>query len=279
MELVAALSKRKLASINVIGMEEVPFELVLGKEVGRGIMKYHESQGVKFHMSSIVSAILASPTEPSLASAVVVGKEPNALTLPADFVVMGVGVKPATKWLEGSGIELRKGDEGVRVDEYLRVRGVEDVWAIGDIAVYPDANGEERRIEHWNVAGNHGRAVGKSIAQGALQPFVKIPVFWSAQGQQLRYCGTGAGYDDVIIKGDPDVLKFIVYYVKGGKVVAVASMQNDPVVIKASELLRLGLMPSVEELRAGKNLLEVDISSASLVKDQSSAEGKDKFVS
>jgi NADPH-dependent 2,4-dienoyl-CoA reductase/sulfur reductase-like enzyme/nitrite reductase/ring-hydroxylating ferredoxin subunit len=264
MELVAALSKRKLASIDVIGgMAAVPFEVVLGKEVGRGIMKYHESHGVKFHMTSTVSSILASPANPSLASAVVVGEESNTFTLPADFVVMGVGVKPATQWLEGSGVELRKEDGGVRVDEYLRVRGVENIWAVGDIAVYLDQNGTERRIEHWNVAGNHGRAVGKSIAEGKLQPFVKIPVFWSAQGQQLRYCGTGAGYDDVIIKGDPNAMKFIAYYVKTGKVVAVASMQNDPVVIKASELLRLGLMPSAEELRGGKNLLDVDISSAS----------------
>ena len=73
-----------------------------------------------------------------------------------------------------------------------------------------------------------------------------------AEGQQLRYCGVGAGFDDVIIDGDADALKFVAYYVKGDKVVAVASMQRDPVVSKASELLRLGLMPSPAELRAGK---------------------------
>lgn len=95
---------------------------------------------------------------------------------------------------------------------------------------------------------------------GKPQPFVKIPIFWSAQGQQLRYCGTGAGYEDVIIKGDPGEMKFIAYYVKAHRVVAVASMQNDPAVSKASELLRLGLMPSPDEIREGKNLLDVDIS-------------------
>lgn len=56
----------------------------------------------------------------------------------------------------------------------------------------------------------------------------------------------------MIIDGDVDALKFVAYYVKGDAVVAVASMQRDPVVSKASELLRLGLMPSPEELRAGK---------------------------
>jgi NADPH-dependent 2,4-dienoyl-CoA reductase/sulfur reductase-like enzyme/nitrite reductase/ring-hydroxylating ferredoxin subunit len=260
MELVAALSQRKLASIDVIGMEEFPFELVLGKAVGAGIMKYHESKGVKFHMSSKVEKIVPSEENPNLAAGVVV----NGTTLPCDFVVMGVGVAPATQFLKGSGIETEK-DGGVRVDEFLRVKTGKDtknVYAIGDIAIYPQANGEETRIEHWNVAGNHGRAVGSTIA-GKLQPFVKIPVFWSAQGQQLRYCGLGAKHEDVIIKGDPGEMKFIAYYVKGGKIVAVASMQNDPVVSKASELLRLGLMPSPEEVKAGKDLLSIDISTAS----------------
>ncbi|KAI6155596.1 hypothetical protein BKA82DRAFT_17541 [Pisolithus tinctorius] len=255
MELVVAVAKRKLASIDVIGMEEFPFESVLGKEVGNGLKKYHESQGVKFHMQTKVDKIVASENNSSQASGVVV----NGQIIPADFVVMGVGVAPATEFLKQSGFALEK-DGGIKVDEYLRVLGHTDVYAIGDIAWYPQVGtGESRRIEHWNVASNQGRAVGMTIS-GKPQPFVKIPIFWSAQGQQLRYCGTGAGYEDVIIKGDPGEMKFIAYYVKGNRAVAVASMQNDPVVSKASELLRLGLMPSPDEIREGKNLLDIDIS-------------------
>ncbi|KAK2460926.1 hypothetical protein APHAL10511_007396 [Amanita phalloides] len=257
MELVVAVSKRKLASIDVIGMEQYPFEAILGKEVGAGLMKYHESQGVRFHMSTRVERIVPSEDNPNFAGGVVV----NDYTIPADFIIMGVGVVPATDFLKGSGIEVEK-NGGIRVDECLRVRSVNsnDVYAIGDIAIYPQIHGEETRIEHWNVAGNQGRAVGKTIA-GNPQPFVKIPVFWSSLGQPLRYCGIGHQYDDVIIKGDPSEMKFIAFYVKQGKVVAVASMQNDPVVLKASELLRLGLMPTPEELREGNDLLSVDISS------------------
>lgn len=120
----------------------------------------------------------------------------NGQTLPCDFVIMGVGVAPATEFLKNSkGFELEK-DGGIKVDEYLRVSGRKSIFAIGDIAVFPQATGEYKRIEHWNVrnpgamlifsltwiqvAANHGRAVGKSIS-GTLQPFVKIPVFWSAR--------------------------------------------------------------------------------------------------
>ncbi|KAH9925457.1 hypothetical protein B0H21DRAFT_764397 [Amylocystis lapponica] len=264
MELVVAVTSRKLASIDVIGQEEVPFEAVLGKEVGRGLQKFHESKGVKFHMQSKVDKIVSSSTDPSKAGAVVVSDNSgHSVTLPADVIVMGVGVAPATEYLKGSkGFEQALDKSGaVLVDEYLRVKGLKDVYAIGDIAMYPQpGTGEPRRIEHWNVAGNQGRAAGKTIADGKLQPFVKVPVFWSAQGQQLRYCGVGAGFDDVIIQGDPGEMKFVAYYVKDGKIVAVSSMQKDPVVSKASELLRLGLMPTPAEIKAGKDLLSVDVS-------------------
>jgi methyltransferase-like protein len=64
----------------------------------------------------------------------------------------------------------------------------------------------------------------------------------------------------VHIDGNPDEMKFVAYYIKDGKVISVASMQRDPVAIKASELFRLGLFPSVEEIKAGKDILTIDIS-------------------
>jgi len=266
MELVVAVQKRNLASIDVIGMEEFPFELVLGKQVGSSLKKFHESKGVKFHMRAKVNKIVPSSSDPNKAGAVIVTETSGEnSTLEADVVIMGVGVAPATEYLKASkGLSHLVDRSGaITVDEYLRVKGLDgSVYAVGDIALYPQpGTGELRRIEHWNVAGNHGRAVGQTIAEGKGQSFVKVPIFWSAQGQQLRYCGIGAGFDDEIIDGNLDELKFVVYYVKKDKVVAVASMQRDPVVSKASELLRLGLMPSPAELRAGKDPMSVDIAS------------------
>ncbi|KIJ52598.1 hypothetical protein M422DRAFT_26172 [Sphaerobolus stellatus SS14] len=262
MELVVAVSKRNLASIDVIAMENYPFERVLGVEVGKGLKAFHEKQGIKFHPSAKVNKIRASDSNPSVASGV---ELEGGVFLPADIIIAGVGVAPATSFLKDSGIPLEK-DGGITVDEYLRVPNVGNVYALGDIAVYPEkASGGPRRIEHWNVASNHGRAVGRTIV-GKGEPFGKVPIFWSAQGQQLRYAGNGVGYEDVIIKGDPAELKFVAYYTKGDKVLAVASMQADPVVSKASELLRLGLMPSASEIRAGKDPLTVDISTGASLK-------------
>ncbi|KAF8608560.1 FAD/NAD(P)-binding domain-containing protein [Ceratobasidium sp. AG-I] len=260
MELVVAASKRKLASLDIISVEEVPFQAVLGKEVGAGLMKYHASQGAKFHMEAKISKFSSSSGNQvsSITFKDASGKEQ---TLEVDAIIMGTGVAPATEFLKDSKFQLEK-DGGLVVDDLLRVKGFEDagVYAIGDIAHFPQAStGEQRRVEHWNVANNHGRAVGKTIA-GSPQPFKKVPIFWSAQGQQLRYCGIGQGYEDIIIKGNPEEMKFVAYYTKGEKVIAVASMQSDPVVSKSSELMRLDLMPTASEIRAGKNPLEIDIS-------------------
>ncbi|SJL00039.1 related to rhodocoxin reductase [Armillaria ostoyae] len=266
MELVVALAKRGLESIDVIGMEEYPFEAVLGKEVGKGLMKYHESQGVKFHMSSKVEKIVPHEDNDKLATGVIV----NGETLPADFIIMGVGVAPATDFLKGL-IEL-EADGSVKVDEYLRAiktpPGVKGVFAIGDIAVAPVVQKGRvvtfARIEHWNVASNQGRVLGRSIA-GTPRPYSKLPFFWSAQGQQLRYGGYGAGHDEVTIVGDPGELKFIAYYSKSGKIIAVASMQNDPVASKALQLLRLGMMPTLAELKErGLDIMSIDISTQSV---------------
>ena len=143
-------------------------------------------------MRTKIDKIIPSVENPALASGVVV----NGETIPADVIIMGVGVTPATEFLKGT-LDLEK-DGGVKVDELLRVNKVKDVYAIGDIAVFPQRNGESRRIEHWNVsclclahtcaddcecikvASNHGRAVGKTIS-GDPQPFDKIPVFWSSR--------------------------------------------------------------------------------------------------
>lgn len=146
MELAVAVSKRKLASIHVIGMEEYPFEVVLGKEIGAGLKEYHETQGIVFRGSTSVKAI-----HKELGEVQTKVELSNGEVLSADLVVMGVGVRPATDYLKASGWELEK-DGSVKVDELLRVPGHTDVYAIGDIATYPQLPGSTyRRIEHWNV--------------------------------------------------------------------------------------------------------------------------------
>ena len=136
-------------------------------------------------MGSQLEKIIPSESDPKLATGVeLTDKDGQKQIIEADFIVIGAGVSPATDFLkqsDGFPQDALQKDGGVLVDEYLRVRGLEDVFAIGDIAVYPRIPiGGETRIEHWNVAGNHGRAVGKTIS-GNPVPFSKVPIFWSGR--------------------------------------------------------------------------------------------------
>jgi NADPH-dependent 2,4-dienoyl-CoA reductase/sulfur reductase-like enzyme len=136
-------------------------------------------------MGSQVERIIASESDPKFATGVeITNKEGQKEVIDADFIVLAVGVSPATEFLkqsEGFPPTALQKDGGVLVDEHLKVRGLEDVFAIGDIAVFPQTlHGGDTRIEHWNVAGNHGRTVGKTIS-GTPEPFSTIPIFWSGR--------------------------------------------------------------------------------------------------
>lgn len=190
----------------------------------------------------------------------------DGTVLEADLVIEGVGVAPATEYLKGvSEVKLEK-DGSLKTNESFEVEGLKDVYAIGDIATYPyhgpGGNGKPVRIEHWNVAQNAGRSVANSIAHPEARPKPFIPVFWSALGSQLRYCGnTVNGYDDVVITGEPEKPSFVAYFTQGETVVAVASMMKDPYMVQAAELMRRGKMPSKSELQKGVDILQLSVPS------------------
>ena len=112
-----------------------------------------------------------------------------------------------------------------------------------------------------SVAQNAGRSVARTITSAGKEPPKPfIPIFWSALGSQLRYCGnTPNGWDDLVIQGDPDNGKFAAFFGKGDTTVAVASMMMDPVMSVSAELMRRGKMPGLKELRDGLDVREVSL--------------------
>lgn len=109
------------------------------------------------------------------------------------------------------------------------------------------------------MAQNAGRQAGRHIAN-KRKPVPFTPIFWSALGAQLRYCGNSSGndkHDDVTLIGNPDEDKWVAYYTQGEKVVAVASQNFDPVVIQSAELMRRSKMLSKSEIKAGKSPLDI----------------------
>lgn len=256
-----AVATSKDNDVTVVGMEKVPLERVLGEQVGGGLQKALESKGVKFYMDAGVEKAEPSKSDPAKVGSVSLK---DGTQLEADLVILGVGVSPATQYLkDNKSITLEK-DGSVKVDKNYRVEGVEDVYAIGDIATFPYAgpggNGKHTRIEHWNVAQNSGREVAKHIVSPGEATEHFIPIFWSALGAQLRYCGnTVGGWDDVVVQGDPSENKFVAYYCNGDTVVAMASMGRDPAMAQSAMLMRAEKMPTKTQIQQGADILTIGV--------------------
>ncbi|KAH7313713.1 hypothetical protein B0I35DRAFT_452080 [Stachybotrys elegans] len=257
----AAVATCNENTVTVVGMENTPLERVLGKRIGAGIQKSLEAKGVKFYLGAGVDKAEPSGSDPSNVGAVWLK---DGTKLDADLVILGVGVSPATEYLRDNKVLRLEQDGSLQTDESFQVVGLKDVYAIGDIASYPyhgpGGEGKRVRIEHWNVAQNAGRAVATSITSPSIQSQQFMPVFWSALGSQLRYCGnTMNGWDDLVVQGDVDELTFAAYYTKGETVVAVATMGKDPVMVHSSQLMKMGAMPGKTALEKGLDVMSVTL--------------------
>lgn len=257
MEIANATAKDN--TVTIIGMESTPLERVLGAKIGAGIQKAIEQSGVKFHMEAGVDKAEPSTSDPAKVGAVYLK---DGTKIDADLVILGVGVAPATEFLQNNKAVSLEKDGSLKTNDNFLIEGLKDAYAVGDIATYPyrgpGGEGKHTRIEHWNVAQNAGRSVANHIIDGATKQEVFIPVFWSALGAQLRYCGnTVGGWDDVVIQGSVDEKAFAAFYSNGETVVAVATMGKDPVMVQSAELMRLNKMPKKSELQGGFDVLSL----------------------
>ncbi|KAK5666419.1 Apoptosis-inducing factor 1, variant 2 [Batrachochytrium dendrobatidis] len=269
MESASILAKH--AVVTVIGMEKVPFERVLGADVGKALKRLNDINGIKFELEALVDRYEPSAKNPKQVGFVVLksGKK-----IPADVVVLGAGVFPQTTYLKESGIVLDK-DGGISVNSGMQVPDVENVYAVGDIARYPyHITGENVRIEHWNVAQNQGRVAALNIMakesnKSELTHMKQIPYFWTVQfGKSVRYAGYATSFDNVIIQGSTECdesgggLSFAAFYMRKGQLISVCSVAKDPVVSHVSELLRLGKAPTEKQLKDGLDVLSIKLNCA-----------------
>ena len=245
METAFSLRERGL-SVTVVAPDKVPFEKNLGFEIGETFQKLHEYNGVRFRPGASVKAFEGSEKVEAVAL-------DSGERIEADLVIVGVGVSPATGFLEG--VPLEK-DGGIVTDKFLRVG--EDFYAAGDIAYFPDARtGESIRIEHWRYAMQQGRAAARNMA-GKSEAFTGVPFFWTRQfDATLLYVGHAKSWDEIIFQGNAREQNFLAFYVKDGRVLAVAGMNRDREMAVLEELMRLNRIPEPDRLRDGAvNFLE-----------------------
>jgi NADPH-dependent 2,4-dienoyl-CoA reductase/sulfur reductase-like enzyme/nitrite reductase/ring-hydroxylating ferredoxin subunit len=233
LEVAASLIARGL-EVHVVGPEPVPLARALGEALGAHVQKLHESKGVKFHLGTTPKAI----TEKSVQLA-------NGVSLEADLVVVGIGVKPRVALAEAAGLKI---DNGIVVDERLRT-SVAGIWAAGDVARYPDPRiGDHVRIEHWVLAERQGQHAARSML-GNKTSFHDTPFFWSAHYDvTISYIGHAPGYDSVEVFGKIEANDAAVAFRKNGKTLAVATLNRDPLSLAVDAAMERNDLAAVEAL-------------------------------
>jgi apoptosis-inducing factor 3 len=219
MEVAASLRERGL-DVTVVGTETEPFENQLGSRIGVLFRRLHESKGVAFRLGHKVERLVG----PDTVEHVVLD---DGTRLPADFVVVGLGVRPATGFVQDlAGRDLVDEDGALSVDGTLRL--ADGLYAAGDIASFPlFGDGPRIRVEHWRVAEQHGRLAARNMLGSGLR-FEAVPYFWTIQYMnRLDYVGHAEGSDELVVRGDLEKPEFLGYYLNGGNVRAAIGWNRD----------------------------------------------------
>ena len=242
--LEAAMSLQKLdCEITVVSPEKVPFANRWGEPVGELIKELHHKNGIHFELETKAQAFKGNGQIEEVVLE-------NGKTIPAELVVVGIGVKPATDMIDG----VKKAEDGgIVVNEQFQT-SLDGVYAAGDIAQFP-YQGQLARIEHWRVACQQGRIAGQSMA-GKSETYQSVPFFWTAQqGTNFRYVGHTDDFDQIIYDGSVADQEFIAYYVKDGSVLAALSVNRDKEMAAVEHLMQYQRMPTSAEVEAGFDAL------------------------
>jgi 3-phenylpropionate/trans-cinnamate dioxygenase ferredoxin reductase subunit len=218
---VAATCRGLGLDVTIVEFLPLPLVRVVGPVIGEVCAGLHRDHGVKLVLGVGVAGVEGQGRVERLSLV-------DGTSVDADVVVVGIGVSPATDWLEGSGLTL---DNGVVCDETCAAIGVDGVVAAGDVARWTNRRfGQVMRIEHWTNAAEQAEAAAASLlaGPGQAQPFSPIPYFWSDQ-YDVKFMSVGMiGPDDEveIAEGSLEERKFVATYRRHGRFVGAFACNN-----------------------------------------------------
>lgn len=211
--------------VTILARHTVPFARQFGETVGKAIRARHEAHGVRFHTDGEAAGIEGSEKVEAV-------RLDNGQRLPADLVLAGIGVTPAT---EAFSDLPRAEDQSLLVDGGMRL--TEGLWAAGDIATFP-LNGQPHRIEHWRLAQQQARIAAANMLGGA-EHYLDVPYFWTWHfGKNYDYLGHAETWDEVEFKGDPYHPPFIGLFGKNGVVAAAVACDEERAMAMLAERMK-----------------------------------------
>ncbi|KUI26043.1 pyridine nucleotide-disulfide oxidoreductase [Mycobacterium sp. IS-1496] len=206
-----AASLRKLdVEVVLVEPQPAPLASVLGQQIGELVARLHRAEGVDVRCGVGVAEVKGQDRVQSVVLS-------DGTEVEADLVVVGIGSRPATDWLDGSGITL---DNGVVCDAEGR-SSAPHVWAIGDVASWLDTVGNQVRVEHWSNVADQARVMVPAMLGQDVPGVVSVPYFWSDQYDVKIQCLGEPEADDTVHIVEDDGRKFLAYYERDGVVAGV----------------------------------------------------------
>jgi NADPH-dependent 2,4-dienoyl-CoA reductase/sulfur reductase-like enzyme len=211
---VAAVCRKLGLSVTLVETLPVPLAGVLGPRLGERVAELHREAGVELRCGVAVKALLGEAQVRGLALS-------DGSEVAAELVIVGIGVRPNTAWLEGSGLAL---DDGVLCDERC-ASSLPNVVAAGDVARwYNPLFGETMRVEHWTHAVEQANAAVARLLRGPqVEPFAPVPYFWSDQYDvKIQFAGRVRPDDELqLVVGQLSDRKFVATYGRAGRLTGV----------------------------------------------------------
>ena len=200
------------SEVTVVEAGPAPLAAAIGAPVGAQTARWYADAGVRLRVDAVVESV-----------------QPGGLALAggdwiaADEIVTAVGVRPATGWLEGSGVRL---ENGVAVDAGLRA-SLPGVYAVGDCAAFCSRRfGRRLRFEHWDVALHAPEVVAANVLGGDAV-YDPVPYFWSEQfGRTMQYAGYHGDAERLIWRGDPAGPTWAACWLAAGRLVAILTVDR-----------------------------------------------------
>ncbi len=233
LEAAAVLTKLG-CSVTVLEAQSRVLARVAGKELSEFFEARHRAHGVNLRLNVAVERIEGDGTVSGV-------RLEDGEVLPADMVVVGIGIVPATGPLIAAGAA---GGNGVDVDEFCRTT-LDDVYAIGDCAAHanPYADNSVIRLESVQNANDMASTAARAIC-GDKQPYHAFPWFWSNQYDlKLQTAGLSLDHDQTVLRGDPATDRFSVLYLKEGRVIAIDCVNSVKDYVQGRKLIEARLEP------------------------------------
>ena len=249
----AAVARQLDLEVTVLEMADRVLARVTSPVMSEFYDREHRAKGVEIRLNSQISTIKG---DGKVEAAVLA----DGTELPADIVLIGIGIVPNDDLAAGAGIACK---DGILTDRDARTNDPR-VFAAGDCAVRPLVHyGRTGRLESVHNAIEQGKLAAASI-MGKPRPNEDCPWFWSDQYDlKLQIAGLSTGHDEIVVRGDPAERKFAAFYLKGGRLIAVDAVNSPPEFLASKRLITAGASLAAETLRdTSKSMKEIAAAAA-----------------